>query len=81
MIANIIALSLIILYSVFCIWFLVHGKIKAKKEGIPAGCAGCDSYKHGNCNHKCNAASQEFFEKTHKEYLERQKNQNKEGTK
>lgn len=56
MIANIIGTFFIVGYLVFCIWYIVHSHIKAKKDNIPAGCFSCAAFKTGKCHHcGCNA--------------------------
>lgn len=77
MIANIICVTLIAGYAAFNVWYLIHEYLKSKKEGIPQGCLGCNTLKQGKCSgHGCTLGShsQDFLEKKHKEFLEKQKN-------
>lgn len=53
MLVNIIVLALIIFWAAFVIRWALKSLKKAKKSGVPAACAGCESYKKGNCSSHC----------------------------
>ena len=53
MLVNIIVTALIIIWSVFVVLSLLKTWQKAKKQGIPSSCAGCDALGSDRCSRSC----------------------------
>ncbi len=55
MIANVISVLLIVLWTGFVIHSIIKSKKKEKKSGIPAGCYSCKAFQNGMCKKHCEA--------------------------
>ena len=53
MVVTIIVLALIVFYTSYVIYSVLHKYIKAKKAGTSVGCYSCSSFNSGSCSHNC----------------------------
>ncbi|MCH5290666.1 MAG: hypothetical protein J1D88_02760 [Treponema sp.] len=50
MAANIICVTAIVAYGLFCIWYLVNEHRKARARGKPVSCISCPAFKECHCH-------------------------------
>ena len=53
MFTNLILISLIIVWVALVVFGLAKNWHKAKKQGLPASCAGCSAQAKGKCSRQC----------------------------
>ena len=53
MVANIIAVAVLVLWTALTVRYIWHEWKTAKENGTGAACVSCASFKAGTCNHSC----------------------------